>query len=260
MPPAPTALGAGRGAATPGVVTFIFTVAVGNPPPPAKGEVAAPVSTRGAAPGIAGAAGRGAIGADGATGAPGAPGGRGAGGAAGRGAVGAGRPTEGGVTCTDGGGMGAGGNTTGAVLDLGAGGGNGADGNWIGAVAFLGAAETGVTGEVASRTCVTPAAGLARNVIRTVSFFSGTALVFEVDGGGIGEGVSSLMETGMMKLNLIDLTALKSSAHSASILFSQNHRLIGGIFALQSKSAPRRYDTVRCSFRELLKAITPFWP
>lgn len=84
----------------------------------------------------------------------------------------------------------------------------------------------GVTGEVASRTCVTPAAGLARNVIRTVSFFNGTALVFWVVGGGIGVGVSSLMETGMLDLIFKYLkTPLKSLAPSASILFSENHRL-----------------------------------
>jgi hypothetical protein len=37
----------------------------------------------------------------------------------------------------EGGGIGAGGNVTGAVLDFGAGGGSGADGSWIGAVAAL---------------------------------------------------------------------------------------------------------------------------
>jgi hypothetical protein len=52
------------------------------------------------------------------------------------------------------------------------------------------------TGEVASRGCVVPAPGRARRVMRTVSFFNGTA---EVLGGGmaavfgVGGGSSSLM-------------------------------------------------------------------
>jgi hypothetical protein len=57
----------------------------------------------------------------------------------------------------------------------------------------------GLTGAVASRAWVTPAAGRARRVMRTVSFFNGTALVFCVDGGGMGVGVSSLMETEIQK-------------------------------------------------------------
>ncbi len=99
--------------------------------------------------------------------------------------------------------MGAGGSVTGAVLDLGAGGGSGAEGSWIGAVAFFAACGTGITGAVASRGCVTPAAGRARSVIRTVSFFKGTALVFGLGGGGIGFGFSSLMETGVREKILI---------------------------------------------------------
>jgi hypothetical protein len=68
-------------------------------------------------------------------------------------------------------------------------------------------------------------------VIRTVSFFNGTALVFWVDGGGIGVGVSSLMETGMLKLIFKwGKAPLKSLAPSASILFSENHRLITTIY------------------------------
>jgi hypothetical protein len=58
----------------------------------------------------------------------------------------------------------------------------------------------GVTGEVASRGCVTPAAGRARKVMRTVSFFKGTALVLGLGGGGIGFGFSSLMETGIREM------------------------------------------------------------
>jgi hypothetical protein len=101
-----------------------------------------------------------------------------------------------------GGGTGAGGNEIGLVADLGEGGGSGAEGSWIGAVARL-SVEAGMepveavgTGEVASRGCVVPAPGRARRVMRTVSFFSGTA---EVLGGGmaavfgVGGGSSSLM-------------------------------------------------------------------
>lgn len=126
----------------------------------------------------------------GAPGAGGAPGGRGAAGGppTARGAVGAG----GGV-----GAEGGGGRDTGAVGAFGAGGGSGAEGSWIGAVArravggvmelvvIVGMlAVEGDTGEVASRGCVTPAPGRARNVMRTVSFFRGTEDVFGVDDDG----------------------------------------------------------------------------
>ena len=56
------------------------------------------------------------------------------------------------------------------------------------------------TGAVASRGCVTPAPGRARKVMRTVSFFNGTADVLAPEGGGmaavfdVGGGSSSLME------------------------------------------------------------------
>ena len=110
----------------------------------------------------------------------------------------------------------------------------------------------GVTGAVASRTCVTPAAGLARKVILTVSFFNGTALVFWVDGGGIGVGVSSLMETGMLKLifNWCK-TPLKSLAPSASILFSENHRLIVTIYP-DSEAQMTRFDPTLDRFSKRL--------
>lgn len=50
----------------------------------------------------------------------------------------------------------------------------------------------GETGAVASRGWVTPAPGRPRRVIRTVSFFSGTAAVFGVEPeGGVGGGVFS---------------------------------------------------------------------
>lgn len=71
----------------------------------------------------------------------------------------------------------------------------------MGAVAFLATVGTtevvpklgeppdaGGTGAVASRGCVTPAPGRPRSVMRTVSFFRGTAAVFGVepgDGGGV---------------------------------------------------------------------------
>lgn len=43
------------------------------------------------------------------------------------------------------------------------------------------------TGVVSSFGCVTPAPGRARSVMRTVSFFSGTAEVFATGtGGGVG--------------------------------------------------------------------------
>ena len=107
----------------------------------------------------------------------------------------AGRGAEGG----DGGperAAGAGGSVTGAVVGFGAAGGSGAEGNWIGAVArravggwmelvvFVGTEPVeGDTGAVASRGWVTPAPGRARRVIRTVSFFNGTAEVFGVEVG-----------------------------------------------------------------------------
>ena len=60
---------------------------------------------------------------------------------------------------------------------------------------------TGVTGAVPSRGWVTPAPGLARRVMRTVSFFSGTAEVFGVVGtcGGVGGFSGSLMTDGSGK-------------------------------------------------------------
>lgn len=49
-------------------------------------------------------------------------------------------------------------------------------------------------GDVASRGCVAPSPGRARKVMRTVSFFSGTADVFGVlGGGGVGWFSESLM-------------------------------------------------------------------
>lgn len=193
----------GRGAAVGGrgATGFIGWVTV-------KGWVTAPASTRGAE----GAAGRGADGAPGAAGrgTEGAIGGRGAdGGAVAAGGGGA----SVGVTCMvlrPGGGIGAGGSETGLVEALGEGGGSGADGSWIGAEARFTSEEEGGgklpvvppigTGAVASRGCTAPAPGRARRVMRTVSFFSGTAEVFAALGGGIaavlgvGGVFSSLME------------------------------------------------------------------
>jgi hypothetical protein len=112
------------------------------------------------------------------------------------------------VVLRDGGAIGGAGSFTGAVLDLGAGGGSGAEGSWIGAVAFLATVGTtevvfredgtlpveGETGAVDSRGWVTPAPGRPRRVMRTVSFFSGTAAVFGVvGGGGVGVFSGSLM-------------------------------------------------------------------
>ena len=122
---------------------------------------------------------------------------------------------------------------TGAVATRAAGGGSGALGSWIGEVALLaegtgavlwrgcGIGElSGATGEVTERAIgvelvaargtgwvfaagtgdvssfgwVTPAPGLARRVMRTVSFFNGTAAVFaEGVGGGVGCVLLSLM-------------------------------------------------------------------
>jgi hypothetical protein len=57
--------------------------------------------------------------------------------------------------------------------------------------------EGGGTGAVNSFGCVRPAPGRARSVMRTVSFFRGTAAVFWTgDGGGVG-WVLSLMVKGI---------------------------------------------------------------
>ena len=54
--------------------------------------------------------------------------------------------------------------------------------------------EGGGTGAVSSLGCVRPAPGRARNVMRTVSFFRGTAAVFWTgEGGGWGAVLSSGM-------------------------------------------------------------------
>lgn len=109
------------------------------------------------------------------------------------------------VVFLDGGVIGGAGSFTGAVLDLGAGGGRGADGSWMGAVDFLvviGTTEVvlkeagippvaGETGAVDSRGWVTPAPGRPRSVMRTVSFFRGTAAVLGVEPGGGAGGVFS---------------------------------------------------------------------
>ena len=154
-------------------------------------------------------------------GAMGAPGGFGAmGGASGRAGGGGiapvGAGTAGGgddatgmaeVVFLDGGDIGGAGSLTGAVLDFGAGGGSGAEGSWIGAVDFFDTMGTtdvvlkeagippvaGEIGAVDSRGWVTPAPGRPRRVMRTVSFFSGTAAVLgvEPDGGGGDGGVFS---------------------------------------------------------------------
>ena len=58
----------------------------------------------------------------------------------------------------------------------------------------IGEVPTDGTGVVSSFGCVTPAPGRARSVMRTVSFFSGTAAVFaEGAGGGVGWVLLSLM-------------------------------------------------------------------
>jgi hypothetical protein len=168
---------------------------------------------------MGGAVGRGAVG--------GAPGLEATGGAVGRaaggiepdgaGAAGGGDETTGmaEVVFFDGGDIGGAGSFTGDVLDFGAGGGSGAEGSWIGAVDFLdiiGTTEVvfreagippvaGDIGAVDSRGWVTPAPGRPRRVMRTVSFFSGTAAVFgvEPEGGGGGVFSGSLMVQGREK-------------------------------------------------------------
>ncbi|OYW77128.1 MAG: hypothetical protein B7Z37_05645 [Verrucomicrobia bacterium 12-59-8] len=172
---------------------------------------------------MGGEAGRGAVGAPGGLGAIGAPGGFGAvGGASGRatgggiapegaGAAGGGEEATGiaDVVFLEGGDIGGAGSFTGAVLDFGAGGGSGAEGRLIGAVDFfdtIGTTEVvlneagipalaGDTGAVDSRGWVTPVPGRPRSVMRTVSFFSGTAAVLgvEPDGGDGGVFSGSLM-------------------------------------------------------------------
>lgn len=111
------------------------------------------------------------------------------------------------VVFFDGGATGGAGSFTGEVLAFGAGGGNGAEGSWIGAVAFLAIIGTtevvfraagtlpvdGETGAVVSRGWVTPTPGRPRRVMRTVSFFRGTAAVLGVDPEGVGVFSASLM-------------------------------------------------------------------
>ena len=90
----------------------------------------------------------------------------------------------------------------GAVTRRAAGGGAGgaaAEGGGTGAVP-----PPGDTGAVDSRGWVVPAPGRARNVMRTVSFFNGTAEVFGVPVGtaavlGVGGLFSSLIEEGDSK-------------------------------------------------------------
>jgi len=200
----------------------------------AKGAVVAPVSTFGGAPGATGAIGRGAPGADG-IGGRGAPPDMGAvdgaiGTVAAGGGLGAAEGAGGGAMGRAGGGIegggiiipeGAGGNLTGDVEAFVAGGGSGAEGSWIGAVARFGAEigtldVTGFTGDVASRGCVAPSPGRARRVMRTVSFFSGTADVFGVlGGGGVGRLGESLMSKrksdNLGKHDLADLAAWSQS-------------------------------------------------
>ena len=182
--------------------------------PGATGAPGAP-GARGGAPAIGGAPGAmgGAPGAEGGRGADmgtvaagGAPRGRGAGGTGmeGGGALGTGEETTGTAEVVLRTSIGAGGSFTGAVADFGAGGGSGADGSWIGAVERFGVMsggampkETGDTGAVASRGIVAPAPGRERRVMRTVSFFRGTAAVLGVlGGGGVGVFSDSLMVTG----------------------------------------------------------------
>lgn len=56
------------------------------------------------------------------------------------------------------------------------------------------------TWPVTSLGCVTPAPGRARNVMRTVSFFNGTAEVFATGvGGGVGVVLLSLIYRGKVK-------------------------------------------------------------
>lgn len=154
---------------------------------------------------MGGAVGRGAEGAPGALGAAGTAGG--GSGLEGAGADGGGAETTGiaAVVFFNEGAIGGAGSFTGAVLDLGAGGGSGAEGNWIGAVAFLLTVGTtdvvfkpagmllvaGVIGAVASRGWVTPPPGRPRRVMRTVSFFKGTAAVLGVEPSGGCGGVFS---------------------------------------------------------------------
>jgi hypothetical protein len=111
------------------------------------------------------------------------------------------------VVFFEGGATGGAGSFTGDVLAFGAGGGSGADGSWMGAVAFLAIMGTtevvlseagtlpveGDTGAVVSRGWVTPAPGRPRRVMRTVSFFRGTAAVLGVDPEGGGVFSASLM-------------------------------------------------------------------
>ncbi len=110
--------------------------------------------------------------------------------------------------------MGAGGSETGCVAAFGEGGGSGAEGSWIGAVTRRAAGggsgaegpgggrppKPGATGAVASRGWVVPAPGRARKVMRTVSFFRGTAEVFgEPVGTAAVLGVGGVLSASLIK-------------------------------------------------------------
>lgn len=195
-------------------------------------------------PATEGAEGRGAVGAPGGFGAAGGAVGRATGGgiaAEGAGAEGGGEEATGmaEVVFREGGAIGGAGSFTGEVLAFGAGGGSGAEGSWMGAVAFLATVGTtevvfseagmppvaGETGAVASRGWVTPAPGRPRRVMRTVSFFNGTAAVLGVDpGGGVFSG--SLMRVGT---ELAEFVPFSENHALASIPFSSRLAFVSGL-------------------------------
>ena len=84
----------------------------------------------------------------------------------------------------------------------------------------------GETGEVASRGWVTPAPGRPRRVMRTVSFFSGTAAVLGVELGGGGVFSGSLMIQGAEKkdsensAHLAKFAPLRQSLSPPALLLS----------------------------------------
>lgn len=79
----------------------------------------------------------------------------------------------------------------------------------------------GETGAVDSRGWVTPAPGRPRRVMRTVSFFSGTAAVFGVvGGGGVGVFSGSLMRRDAGRFGKWEFPPFSEIRALASIPFS----------------------------------------
>ncbi len=88
--------------------------------------------------------------------------------------------------------------------------------------------DGGGTGAVSSFGCVRPAPGRARNVMRTVSFFRGTAAVFWT---GLGGGCGAVLSSDMAAKSYAEAGAAASISkkisrfpHFASTAFSESPR------------------------------------